>query len=201
MKHQGTRIIETKRLILRPFREEDAEPMFRHWASDPQVTKFLTWPAHENIEISKQVIKVWVEANAVLNNYQWAIEWKEIHAPIGSISAVKTDDRTESATVGYCIGRNWWGKGITPEALQAVIGFFFDEVGMNCVNACHDPRNPNSGKVMKKCGMIYEGTRRASDVNNQGVCDAAWYSLLKKEYQEKKAQGKEDQDLGWRIQE
>lgn len=185
MNHKGTKIIETERLILRPFHEDDTEPMFRNWASDSQVTKFLTWPTHENVEVTKQVVKNWVKRNDVPQNYQWAIELKKIHEPIGSISAVKIDDKTESATIGYCIGRNWWGQGITAEALQAVIAFFFSEVNMNCVNACHDPRNPNSGKVMKKCGMVYEGTWRAGGVNNQGVCDESWYSILKEEYEGK----------------
>lgn len=182
MKHKGTKTIETERLILRPFTGSDAEPMFRNWASDPEVTKYLTWPAHESIEVTKQLLEIWVNENKSLDNYQWAIELKEIHEPIGSISAVETDDRTESATIGYCIGRMWWGQGITAEALHAVIDFFFSEVHMNCVNSCHDPRNPNSGKVMKKCGMLCEGTRRAIGVNNQGVCDEVWYSILKKEY-------------------
>lgn len=75
------------------------------------------------------------------------------------------------------------------EALQAVIDFFFSEVNMNCVNACHDLRNPNSGKVMQKCGMVYEGTWRAGGINNQGVCDEVWYSILKKEYEEKRQPG------------
>lgn len=48
MDHKGTKIIETERLILRPFCEADGEFMFRNWAADPEVTKFLTWPAHEN---------------------------------------------------------------------------------------------------------------------------------------------------------
>lgn len=183
MEHKGTKIIETERLILRPFHEDDAKPMFRNWASDPEVTKFLTWPVHENVEVSRQVVKIWVNGYDTPQNYQWAIELKKIREPIGSISAVKTDDRTESATIGYCIGRNWWGQGIMPEALQAVIAFFFSEVNMNCVNACHDPRNPNSGKVMKKCGMVYEGTWRAGGINNQGVCDESWYSILKTEFE------------------
>ena len=57
---------------------------------------------------------------------------------------------------------------------------------MNCVNACHDPRNPNSGRVMRKCGMTYEGTWRAGGVNNQGVCDESWYSVLREEYDRRK---------------
>lgn len=185
MNHKGSKRIETERLILRPFHEKDAEPMFRNWASDPEVTKFLTWPVHESVEISRQIVESWMKDNDKPQNYQWAIELKKIHEPIGSISAVKTDERTESATIGYCIGRSWWGRGIMAEALQAVTAFFFDEVGMNCVNACHDPNNPNSGKVMKKCGMTYEGTWRAGGVNNQGVCDEVWYSILKKEYEAK----------------
>lgn len=191
MYHKGTKIIETERLILRPFKTDDAESMFRNWASDPEVTKFLTWPAHESVEVSRHVAKTWQDGYDDFRNYQWAIELKEIHEPIGSISAVKTDDSTGSATVGYCIGRNWWGQGITAEALREVIAFFFQEVGMNCVNACHDPRNPNSGKVMRKCGMTYEGTWRAGGVNNQGVCDEAWYSILKKEYEERMQSGGE----------
>lgn len=182
MEHRGTKVIETERLTLRPFRKEDAEDMYRNWASDPEVTKFLTWPAHGDVSVSGRVLEDWISGYKELSRYHWAIELKEIHEPIGSISATETNDKTESATVGYCIGRRFWGQGITAEALGAVIAFFFDQVGMNCVNACHDPRNPNSGKVMRKCGMTLEGTWRARGVNNQGRCDETWYSILKEEY-------------------
>lgn len=73
--------------------------------------------------------------------------------------------------------------GYTSEALKAVIDFFFDEVGADRIEARHDPRNPHSGGVMKKCGMKYEGTLRRSDRNNQGVCDACYYSVLRCERQ------------------
>lgn len=64
------------------------------------------------------------------------------------------------------------------EALRAVIDFLFDEVGMQRVEARHDPHNPHSGDVMRKCGMQYEGTQRRADRNNQGLCDASWYAIL-----------------------
>lgn len=183
MEHKGTRIIETERLILRPFVPKDAEAMFCNWASDPRVTKFLTWPVHESVEVTRKVLETWVEKNDDPKNYQWAIELKEIHEPVGSISAVKIDDRKQYAAIGYCIGYAWWGRGITAEALRAVIAFFFEEVGMNCIGACHDPHNPNSGIVMRKAGMTYEGTWRAGGVNNQGICDESWHSILREEYQ------------------
>lgn len=182
MKHKGTVRLETDRLILRPFTPEDAIPMFRNWASDEEVTRFLTWPTHKDVEVTGRVIADWCKGYEAPDYYQWAIELKEIKEPIGSIAAVKTDDRTESATIGYCIGRRWWRQGITSETLREVIRFFFEEVGMNCVNACHDPRNPNSGRVMRSCGMALEGTWRAGGINNQGVCDETWYSILRSEY-------------------
>lgn len=182
MEHKGTKTIETERLILRVFRAEDAEAMFRNWASDPEVTKFLTWPAHGDVSVTRHVLADWVGRYGESSYYQWAIELKEIREPIGSISVVKSSDETESATIGYCIGRRFWGQGITAEALEAVMAYLFEEVGMNCVNACHDPRNPNSGKVMQKCGMALEGTWRAGGINNQGRCDERWYSILKAEY-------------------
>ena len=182
LNHRGTKTLETERLILRQFRVEDAEPMFRNWASDPEVTKYLTWAPHANVEISRLVAASWVNGYADPKTYQWAIEWKESAEPIGSISAVHVDDRTGAVAIGYCIGRAYWGRGVMPEALRAVIAFFFAEVGANSVRACHDPHNPNSGRVMQKCGMTREGTFRRVGFSNQGICDEVWYSILREEY-------------------
>ncbi|MCR5689037.1 MAG: GNAT family N-acetyltransferase [Clostridiales bacterium] len=186
MEHKGTKRIETPRLDLRPFIPEDADAVYRNWASEPEVTRYLTWDTHTSTDITKQVLADWVGGYRDPGFYLWAIELKQTAQPIGSIAAVGIDEKTESVTIGYCIGTKWWGRGIMPEALGAVISFFFEEVGANCVNACHDPRNPNSGKVMKKCGMKFEGIRRQAGRNNQGVCDEAWHSILRREYFEKK---------------
>lgn len=181
MKHLGTQKIETPRLILRRFTIEDAQPMFDNWASDPEVTKFLTWPAHGSVEVSQWVVNDWISHYEEDTFYQWAIVPKELDQPIGSISVVSRNDEAELVHIGYCIGKNWWHRGIMTETLQAVIDFFFDEVGVNRVETRHDPNNPNSGAVMRKCGMKYEGTLRQSDRNNQGICDAAWYGILRED--------------------
>lgn len=86
------------------------------------------------------------------------------------------------AHIGYCIGKQWWHKGITSEALRSVIKYLFEEVEIRRIESRHDPRNPNSGAVMQKCGMKYEGTLRQADWNNQGVCDACYYAILLTEY-------------------
>ena len=177
--HKGTQTIATERLILRRFRPEDAQAMFDNWASDDEVTKYMTWPTHADVSISQWVVNDWVSSYEKDDFYQWTIEFEG--QPIGSISVVDYRDEIARATIGYCIGRNWWHKGIMSEALKAVMDYLFDEIGFNRVEACYDPNNPNSGKVMAKCGMKYEGTHRQSGRNNQGICDEAFYSLLKSE--------------------
>lgn len=180
MKHCGTQRLETERLILRSFALEDAQAMYRNWASDSEVTKYLTWPAHANPEVTRTVLESWLPSYQKENYYQWAIVLKENGSePIGSISAVEINDDLSIAHIGYCLGRNWWHQGIMSEALAAVIAFFFDRVEANRIESRHDPRNPHSGMVMQKCGMKYEGTLRSADKNNQGICDACWYAILK----------------------
>lgn len=183
MKDLGTVTLETPRLILRPFRPEDAGPMFRNWASDPEVTKFLTWPTYTDQRDAETYLRSLTESYAYPTSYDWAIELKELGEPIGSISVVSRDEKVESVHIGYCIGRAWWRKGFTSEALERVIRFFFEEVGVNRVDSRHDPRNPHSGGVMKKCGMVHEGTLRRFDRSNQGIGDAAWYGILREEYE------------------
>lgn len=179
IKHKGTETIETERLILRRFRLADAQAMYTNWASDDDVTRFLTWPSHSSPEISEWVLHDWVESYEKPDFYQWAITVKDQgDEPIGSISVVERNDPVGRAQVGYCIGKKWWGRGITPEALRGVADYLFDEVGFQRVEARHDVNNPNSGKVMQKAGMQYEGTLRRYDKNNQGVCDTCIYSLL-----------------------
>ena len=181
--HKGTQTIETSRLILRRAVRDDAEPMFRNWASDPDVTKYLTWPTYEKVETAYQILDLWASEYEKPDYYQWMIVLKELGEPIGSISVVRQNDRVEEAEIGYCIGSRWWHKGITTEALSAVIEYLFTEVGVNRVAARHDPNNPHSGGVMRKCGMKYEGTNRSCDRNSQGICDAAQYSILRSEWQ------------------
>lgn len=179
MKHLGTKKIETERLILRRFTLDDTEAMYKNWASDDEVTKYLIWPTHSNIDVTRMVLEDWVKSYENDDSYQWAIVPKDINEPIGSISVVAKDDEAEMVHIGYCIGRKYWHKGITSEALKALIDFFFNEVGVKCIESRHDPRNPHSGDVMKKCGMIYKGTKKDSDRNNQGICDASYYAITR----------------------
>ncbi len=183
MNHRGTVKLETERLILRPFVIGDAEAGFRNWMSDEKVTEFLRWPTHNDISISKRVVKEWVEEYKKDKAfYQWAIVLKELGEPIGTISVVAMNEKVDMVHIGYCIGSKWWGNGYMSEAFARIIPFLFEEVGALRIESQHDPNNPASGKVMEKCGLKYEGTLRKADWSNKGIVDAAMYGLLKEEY-------------------
>lgn len=183
MEHKGTVKLETDRLILRKVTMADAQDMFDNWASNPNVTKFMTWPTHSNIEITKMVLSNWVNSYENFTYYQWGIVIKKTNQLIGTISVVRFKEEINEVEIGYCIGEKWWNQGITSEALKEVIRFFFEEVKANRICACHDINNPNSGKVMIKCNMKYEGTLRQAVRRGTGkLSDLSYYSILKEEY-------------------
>ena len=183
MEHRGTKKLETARLILRPFVKEDAPAMYRNWASDPEVTKFLSWSTYKTVDTAYEILNIWVSQYRDDTFYQWAIELKEIGEVIGSISVVNFDERVDMAEIGFCIGRSWWGQGMMTEAFQAVIDFLFGEVGVLRIEAGHDPNNPASGAVQRKCGLKYEGTLRRSIRSNQGITDKTVMAILKEEWE------------------
>jgi len=182
MNHKGTVLLETERLILRKFTPEDAEPMFRNWANDTDVTRFLTWPPHGTIDNTRKVIDLWVNSYEELSHYSWAIELKSLGEPIGSIAAMNPNEKVSSVEIGYCIGKAWWGQGYVAEALRAIVKFLFEDVGVNRMNAIHDPRNPNSGAVMRKAGFTFEAAKRQAGFNNLGICDHCEYGYLAEDY-------------------
>lgn len=178
MNHIGTQTIETDRLILRRFESSDAQAMFENWASDSEVTTYLTWPAHGDISVTETVLRDWAPQYANDNCYRWAITLKENGPqPIGSIDVVYWDESGKVPEIGYCMGKRWWHQGIMSEALGAVIDFLFDRVGVERIMAHHDVNNPHSGGVMRKCGMTFQGVEEKVHRNNQGECYCACYSI------------------------
>lgn len=185
--HKGTQTINTDRLLLRRFEFADAYDMFKNWSNDSEVTKLLTWKAHNNVEVTKEIIEQWVNEYENNNIYNWAIEVNEIGEVIGGISIVKLDENHYSCEIGYCMARKYWGKGIMRESLKAVIDYLFSEVGFNRIAANHDTINTASGKVMLKSGMEYEGTLRQVKLrDNKDFYDLAVYAILKDDWVRRK---------------
>ncbi len=155
IRHQGTKTIETMRLILRRFQPEDAEDMFHNWASDPEVCKFLLWGPHLSVEDSRRRIMQLVNNYETNRSYVWAIVPKQKNMPVGSISVEISNESTLSCEIGYCIGKEYWSRGIMTEALRVVMHYLFYEVGYQRILAKHDVLNVASGRVMQKAGMHF----------------------------------------------
>ena len=155
MKHIGTVTLQTNRLILRKFQMNDASMMYNNYASDPLVTKYLTWKHHADVSTTKEILSMWINSYDNLKNYQWAIVLKDINEVIGGISIVDIDEVNDSVEVGYCLSRKYWNCGYTTEALKEVIRFCFEVIGVKEVTGRFAQDNIASGKVMEKCGMIY----------------------------------------------
>lgn len=195
MRHMGTSELETDRLILRRFTMADAPLMYRNWASDDNVTTYLTWPTHTSVSVTRGVLEDWTARYGEPDFYNWCIELKETGEPIGSLSVVSHDDATDAATVGWCLGARWWGRGLMPEAGRAVLQYLFGVVGFNRIVAKHDVENRKSGRVMQKLGMVQEGTFRKSGRNNRGIVDEVVYSILREDYEKTQAK---DMQLTWK---
>lgn len=181
--------LEDDMIRLRAFARADAPAMFRNWASDDEVTRYLRWPSHRSVADTELVVDGWaaqaaLEAGEPLADLPtWAIELKELGEPVGSIAVVGWDDAHEAAEVGYCVGRAWWHRGIASRALALVLGRLLGELGVPRVEAVHDAHNPRSGLVMQRCGM-----RRATGEAEPGAdrfgsaCEMVRYAVTREQW-------------------
>ena len=129
------------------------------------------------MEATRALLTEWVKQYQKPDYFNWAIELKGVGV-IGSIGVVDYQPETEAAELGYCMSRTYWGQGIMPEALKAVLDYLFDQAHFRRVMAKHDIANPKSGRVMQKAGMKYEGTLRQAGYNNRGIIDIIVMAIL-----------------------
>ena len=178
MKAIGTQILQTERLILRRFVENDAEAMFQNWASSAENLTYLTWDPHPDVEVTRNSIRNWVASYANLHYFKWAICLKEDpEHVIGDISIVEIDENDSYCEIGYVLGKNYWGRGMMTEALKAVLDFCFTQAGFQEVKARYVSLNPASGRVMEKAGMFYLKTI-VDGVERKGyLADLIYYQI------------------------
>ncbi len=117
--------LETERLILRPFREEDAEDMFYGWASDDEVTKYLTWNTHKSIDETKYILNLWVSEYEQPERLNFAVELKDGNKLIGGIDVVGYDEGIP--VIGYNLAKKYWNKGYMTEACRCVLNYLFSQ--------------------------------------------------------------------------
>lgn len=171
--------IETQRLLLRPFRIEDAEAMFT-WTGDPEVTRYLRFATHTDITQTREFLSAVTEHDTFPNSVIFAITVKSTGEPIGSIGISVENASDQRGDVGYGLKRSEWGKGYMSEALPRVLLFGFQKMNLHRIEATHCIDNPASGRVMVKSNMVKEADRLRHYVKGSqvGFMDSALYAAF-----------------------
>ena len=154
---------ETERLILRPWREDDAESLYKY-ASDPEVGPKAGWSPHTSVEDSRQIIR---QVLSVPETY--AVCLKESGEAVGSVGlkmgdATDMTDRADECELGYWIGRPFWGQGLIPEASRELLRHAFEELNMQAVWCGYYDGNTKSRRVQDKLGFVYHHTTEGLEV-------------------------------------
>lgn len=182
----GTNVIETSRLILRRFKQEDAYDVYKGWSSDIRLSNYVSWNIHTSIVEAEELVSRRIEEYD-RNAYNWVVELRNSRELIGNISTVAIRRTHNNCEIGYCYGSQYWNKGYATEALKAVIKYLFEKCDMHIIEAKYHSTNPASGKVLKKAGMTKEAILRerryccATDT----YADLIYYSISKDEYNKK----------------
>jgi len=146
--------IQTERLILRKPRLDDAPVIFEAYAQDPEVTRYLVWRPHTNIQETEQFLSACEELWKTGKDFAYAVTIKENQTLIGMFGLHPMNLKVE---VGYGLARPHWGKGYMTEALRAMIEWAFAQLSIFRVQAICDVENIGSARVMEKAGMTREG--------------------------------------------
>ena len=156
-------ILETERLLMRPWKEEDAEECYRY-AKDPAVGPIAGWPPHNDIENSRQIIR-----DVLSKPETYAVIWKGTGLPVGSIglktgSATDLTEKPDECEIGYWLGVPYWDRGIMTEAVREMLRHAFMDRGFRKVWAGYYDGNERSKRVQEKCGFRYQWTTDEVDI-------------------------------------
>lgn len=173
-------LLETKRLILRAWAEEDLADLFRY-AQVPGVGEMAGWAHHRSIEDSRAVLKDFREKKEVLALYH-----KRDKRVIGSLGlhkswapALTRYSKLKIREIGYVLAKDYWGRGLMPEAVQAAVDYCFGEVGLDAVTAGHFVENTQSKRVLEKLGFQYVDTAVLQSAALNKTFETKRYILLR----------------------
>lgn len=174
MNHCGTQVIETKRLVLRPFALSDAADLLELWIADPAVQGEYGEPTYETMDAVETLLRKWIAGYESPAFYRWAMIEQESSRCIGQIAFCRVYEDCRAAEIEYCVGRSRWGRGYAGEALAAVIDHVFENADFAWLEAYHRAENTRSGRVLQKSCMMVTDTverfKRSGETPEGEVC-------------------------------
>lgn len=170
--------IETERLIIRKLALTDVKDCFAI-TSDSRVLKMMVaLSAHKTLKETEQYLSEVIAQYERNEPIWWAVVEKASNKVVGFCGFFEYKPRFRRAEIGYMLGYDYWGKGYAIEASRAVIGYGFETMSLNRIEATVDPDNIASIKILEKLGMQYEGLLRKRVICNGQLRDRKMYGLL-----------------------
>lgn len=151
----NTPTLETNRLKIRPFREGDTVDVFECWESDPDVARYMFWTSHNDIEKTREWISFELGQIEKEDWYRFAIELKDTNTLVGTV-LIYFEEEVDCWEIGYNLGKKYWGRGYTTEAMKEVIDFAKNQLHISQIVGRYAKENSASGRVMDKLGFKYE---------------------------------------------
>lgn len=187
--------IETRNLILRPWRESDAEALYKY-ASDERVGPAAGWPAHTSVENSRQIIR---DVLSAPNTFALTIRGSD--EAVGSIGlfGCECEEYKDEKEIGYWIGVPYWGNGLVPEAVEAMLDYCFDWLGCQRVWCGHYEGNEKSKRVIEKSGFTYEFKRETELKQMEGRRITLFYSISRDRWAKLRREEQQRAEAGWMM--
>ena len=177
--------LETPRLILRRIVMSDAKDIFAY-SCDEEVARHVLWSAQKSISEAKDYCRFMMRKYKYDEPSSWGIIEKKTGRLVGTIGFMDYSEDNNSVEVGYSLAHWLWNGGYMTEALSRVIGYTFENMDINRIEAQHELANPSSGRVMEKCGMKKEGVLRQRLYNKGRYVDVALYAVIREDYEKSK---------------
>lgn len=176
--------LETERLILREFRASDVDAV-HEYGSDPQVVKFMPWGPNTREETENFIdLCITQQSEDPRRSFELAIQFKEEDRLIGGCGIRVSQPSHSEGNIGYCLNKDYWGRGIATEASLALLRYGFEELRLHRIYATVDPDNVGSIRVLEKIGMTHEGRLRENMIIRGEYRDSLMLSILEHEWKQ-----------------
>jgi ribosomal-protein-alanine N-acetyltransferase len=152
-------MLETERLIMRQWKEEDGEVLYQY-AKNPKIGPIAGWPVHTSVEHSRKIIR---EVLSLPGTY--AVVLKETKKPVGCVGLMIGEQSSmgiekDEGEIGYWIGEPYWGRGLIPEAVRELMRYGFETMKLKKIWCGYFEGNEKSRRVQEKCGFCYHHTNK-----------------------------------------
>lgn len=173
--------LSTEQLLLRPIEDRDTANLFRLF-SDDRVTRFMDIESFAHIGDATQIITHFRERQAAGDGMRLAVTFAGQDELIGTCGYHRLSKTHYRAEIGYDLLPEYWGRGIMTTAVGRLLGYGFEQLQLNRIEAFVDPQNAASARLLRKLGFSLEGLLRDAFHEKGQFVDAEIYSLLRREY-------------------